>query len=356
MNHILLDDGSQVRWMDKSFKNFLNETIILYGERKSGKTVLIRDIMYILRHYISIPFLVSETEMINHDFAGTLPSACIKGEITLEWLERLLQFQKERSELYKVANNIEHLKSLFDRIKTRADSGTESECYGLYHRAIAAVNASSMEYDKKIIQLKHINDTHTAELVRLYKNVIRRMNSRLLQMELSNIEKACVQYVDFNPHMLLVIDDCAAKIKKWASDSPYIKEIFYNGRHYKITIIITAQDDSEIDPTLRKNTRVSAFMKEDAVASAIGKRASGFPPAVVKHLTKCARKIFEERADGENFRKLVYWRDSPHKYHYIVADIHSRFQMGCPSLWVMDERMGSNEPKISRDVVRRYLK
>lgn len=59
--------------------------------------------------------------------------------------------------------------------------------------------------------------------------------------------------------MMLIFDDCAAKIKSFVKTSDTLKEIFYNGRHWYFSLVLTAQDDKEIETELRKNTAVSIF-------------------------------------------------------------------------------------------------
>jgi hypothetical protein len=55
-----------------------------------------------------------------------------------------------------------------------------------------------------------------------------------------------------NARALLVMDDCLADKKSWVKDKP-IGEIFYNGRHYKLTYILTMQYPLGIGPELRNN-------------------------------------------------------------------------------------------------------
>ena len=52
---------------------------------------------------------------------------------------------------------------------------------------------------------------------------------------------------DFNPNIMLILDDCASQFKKWYKKSSIIKQIFYEGRWRFFTTVITAQDDKEID-------------------------------------------------------------------------------------------------------------
>jgi DNA replication protein DnaC len=47
--NINLPDGSIIPLFNKHYSYFLNKSIILYGSSGSGKTIIMRDIVYILK-------------------------------------------------------------------------------------------------------------------------------------------------------------------------------------------------------------------------------------------------------------------------------------------------------------------
>jgi hypothetical protein len=55
-----------------------------------------------------------------------------------------------------------------------------------------------------------------------------------------------------NPHVFLIFDDTLSDAGTWKKD-PRIKEIFFNGRHYKILFLLTMQSPMAITPDLRGN-------------------------------------------------------------------------------------------------------
>lgn len=55
-----------------------------------------------------------------------------------------------------------------------------------------------------------------------------------------------------NPHAFLIFDDVLADAESWKRD-PRVKEIFYNGRHYKILFLLSMQNPMAITPGLRSN-------------------------------------------------------------------------------------------------------
>jgi hypothetical protein len=55
-----------------------------------------------------------------------------------------------------------------------------------------------------------------------------------------------------DPRALLIMDDCMGSKTSWVKD-PNIQELFFNGRHYKLTFILTMQFPLGIGPDLRGN-------------------------------------------------------------------------------------------------------
>lgn len=55
-----------------------------------------------------------------------------------------------------------------------------------------------------------------------------------------------------NPHAFLIFDDVLSDAGTWKKD-PRIKEIFFNGRHYKLMFLLTMQEPMAITPGLRCN-------------------------------------------------------------------------------------------------------
>lgn len=69
-----------------------------------------------------------------------------------------------------------------------------------------------------------------------------------------------------NPRAFLVMDDCLASKTTWAKDKP-IQEIFYNGRHYKLTFILTMQFPLGIGPELRCNFDYIFLLADDFISN-----------------------------------------------------------------------------------------
>ena len=62
------------------------------------------------------------------------------------------------------------------------------------------------------------------------------------------------------------MDDCLGSKHAWAKDKP-ILEMFYNGRHFQITFILTMQFPLGIGPELRSNFDYVFLLADDFVSN-----------------------------------------------------------------------------------------
>jgi hypothetical protein len=124
---------------------------------------------------------------------------------------------------------------------------------------------------------------------------------------------------------ILVMDDCLARKKSWAKDES-IMEILMNGRHYKLTYILTMQTPLGITPDLRLNFDYIFLLKDD---SAINKKklwdnyASMFNslPAFEKAFTECTKDhrcmVIDNRRPTDNICEKVFWyKAKPRKFSF----------------------------------------
>jgi len=136
---------------------------------------------------------------------------------------------------------------------------------------------------------------------------------QMLMIEKAKEKEQQGKHID--PSAILVMDDCLARKKAWAKDEN-ILEILMNGRHYKLTYILTMQTPLGITPDLRLNFDYVFLLKED---SAINKKklwdnyASMFPTlqAFEKVFTECTKDycsmVIDNRKPADNIQEKVFW-------------------------------------------------
>lgn len=339
---LLLSNGNNLEFLDKNPKFFLNETIILYGKRKSGKSVIMKEIIYLLRDYISIPIMVMGRP--SDDFLGVIPSFLIKREreVNKEWFEQFLKTQGNRALMYKTANNIKNIKKVFDKLKNSRMEHYERDIINSSNQKIDKImNSTNLDYAEKIELKKKIQELNDYYLMQHYKKEIR--SSRLIiaqlkkQKKLDTTDICVIDYMDFNPHALLVLEDCAAKIKEWCKQSTTIKEIFFNGRHYYITIMITSQTGASIDKDLRENVGVNIFTTAEALERLFDLSK---PPKFIKEGgKKASERVFKnDNIHIKNYKKLIYHTDD-NKFYYTIAQMYENFRIGSSYLWDMEKEI-----------------
>ena len=65
-----------------------------------------------------------------------------------------------------------------------------------------------------------------------------------------------------DPRLMLVMDDCMSSKGSWVKEEP-IQELFYNGRHYGVSFILTLQYSLGIPPEMRSNFDYIFLLAED---------------------------------------------------------------------------------------------
>lgn len=346
-----LSDRTKLRWLPKTHKYYLNRTTIIYGRTNSGKSTLIEEIMFLCKDYIPTVFVIAPTNSSNNAYTDKIPSQFILKDIDVEWLDKLLTRQKNSAGAYINANKIEMLKRLFDKISDNTSKNLEMSIIKKADSSIIFVDDSSMEFSHKKSQKSQILEDRDNMLRKLYKTSIR-YNKVVLESDdsLSKTEKAALSFLDFNPNIMLILDDCASKFKKLYKKSTAIKEIFYEGRHYFFTTLIAAQDDKEIDSELRKNTTISMFTTSQAATSNFERTSNGYAKHERLRAKLCTESVFkQDDNDIKHFRKLVYIQNETDPFRYTIADMYDDFRMGSLPMWEYSERIGKKNDNLHKN-------
>lgn len=112
--------------------------------------------------------------------------------------------------------------------------------------------------------------SHTDHLSHFYDKFIPSMfihknfSSSILKNLFKRQEKAIKDKWE-DPHVFLLLDDCLADSQHWSKDEG-IKEIFFNGRWYKILFILSMQAPMGIPPALRTNIDYTFILKNNNAA------------------------------------------------------------------------------------------
>jgi hypothetical protein len=130
----------------------------------------------------------------------------------------------------------------------------------------------------------------------------------------------------------LLMDDCLADAANWIRDET-IKEIFYNGRWYKLLFILTMQAPMAIPPALRTNIDYTIILKNNnnSDREKIYKHYAGVFPT---------REMFEKVLDActEDYTGLIidnttHSNKLEDQIYYYKASSHDDFKMFPDIIW-----------------------
>lgn len=348
---LFLADRSKLRWFPKTHKHYLNKTTIIYGRTNSGKSTIIEEIMMLCKDYIPTVFVIAPTNSSNNAYTNKIPPQFILKDLDVEWLDKLLTRQKNSAGAYINANKIDMLKHLFDKVSDSTSQNLELSIIKKADNSIIFIDESNMEFAYKKSQKAQILEDRDAMLRKLYKTTIR-FSKVILEQDstLSKSEKAALSFLDFNPNIMLILDDCASKFKKLYKKSSAIKEIFYEGRHYFFTTIISSQDDKEIDSELRKNTTISIFTTSQAATSNFERTSNGYAKHERVRAKYCIETIFkQDENDIKHFQKLVYLQNESDPFRFLIADLYDDFRMGSLPMWEYADRIGKRCDRLNKN-------
>lgn len=329
---------------DQSVDGMVNQSAIFYGGSKSGKTVLIKHFMYQMRDKFPTVWLFCPTNEQNGDYDGIVPSLCIHDEVTLEKISDLYDQRKAAVKIYNNANNPKTLKKLFDRVASKPAHD--------YLRTLALKKAEALSSAEKIFsedlakkkeKIEEIKKVFENQTKNHYKEIIRANKDKLCaNKNLSDDEKISIKYLDFNPNIMVIFDDCMEELKEIIKEGnkpgnkygPVLKNFFYKGRHAMITHFYTFQDDNRLDNGIRTNAFNSFFTSEAAATHYFQASANSFSPRDKKIAEAVIKELFgdENKEKYKNY-KLVYRKYDKHRFQYVCADLHDDFKMGSDYMW-----------------------
>jgi len=149
-------------------------------------------------------------------------------------------------------------------------------------------------------------------------------SGNITKESLSHEELDIIKYIDINPNILLVFDDCAAELKKF-NKSDIMRKLFYQSRHVNITFIITAQDEIDLDASLRKNSNITILCDSNCTNGFFERNSNAFGKKIRQITKEISEVLF---SDAHKNTKLIYNKDQSDKLMWYVASIRNNFIFG----------------------------
>lgn len=306
---------AEPKHIDLSARDFINKTCVLYGASGTGKTTIIKHVLWLCRKDIPTTIVFSQSDKDNHTYSRNLvPRNLVYDNPTPEILGTLAKRQRNARALYDKVNQISVLRALaarfadakemsvmeeFDRVGQSLGPKPEEEMFDMYK-------------DRYCNALKSIVGAHIEQLEQIKR-------------DLSETELFTLQWRNFNPKIMLIFDDCTSA---WATlkNKPEACELIYRGRHMLCSTIIAVHGDGALTPILRQNIRVSFFTDQTSATQFVKRATNALSKQRAMEFTRAIKEIVD---DQPPYTKLMYVRGVS---SIIVAQAHETFSAVWPSI------------------------
>lgn len=341
-------------FFDIDTDRFFNQTTVIYGAPKTGKSTIIDAILYSLQDLIPNIIIISPTDLVNCAYSKRVPLGCVHVTITKQLLQKIIKRQQECMRIHEIINRLDHLKNMFN--KMNVDNKLKKYSQDIVRIArgrTSIIENSRMEWPSIQAQKKKIFDARDNTLRQIYKSGIR--NSPYPKSRLSVLDRYIVKYLDLNPYMMLVMDDCASQLKT-LSKCAELLQLFTLVRHLGISVIIAAHNDTNLVPGLRNSAFTSIFTDEESVGVFFGRGSStsGISREKKKQAIETAELLFRDDVHGHNYKKLVFTKHKLQtgqnqwsQFHYAYVTIHDKFKICSRHLWDLCEKSADADDDVA---------
>lgn len=341
---------------------FMDQTTVLYGQSKTGKTFIVKAIMKTLHGHVDEILVVSPTEPSNRSYEGFVDKPMMHYRMWLpdpdnprkddgskgaeRFLTAVLNRQDMKATIYSQTNQLPVLRSIYRRIRT---AGADR-----YIRMLERKRDRSVEDLRRRLardpgqrdeKIKEVTEGFEKMLALVCKKFIApRLQDLWARNDLTEDEQYSLQYLNFNPRLLIIFDDCAAELKPFFKKEVF-RKIFYQGRHSYISAIVCCQDDTDLPTNLRKSAFVSVFTQEVICTSNFERSTNKYSKDTRDYVKEIANEVFS------GHRKLVYLREDSkgQNFYHLTAPYTKPFRFGSDALGELCDRVQSSGFAIDKD-------
>lgn len=333
--------GREIPEFDKGLDYFLNRSIILYGASNSGKSTIIKDILHLLRKIIPNICVICPTNKLNGSYDGLIPKPLIHSEVKENLLNDILKRQSLNVKIYNLVNDKEKLEFLYSKM---IDKNSK-----LLEKIMSAYDSvkTNLERSGERDLLKKLNKEHEARIISFYKDTIFSNVKHIQTIDLNENDKMLMKHVHINPNFLIIIDDAAVSANVWCKYAS-VKELFFNGRHHRVTFMIAFQDDKLLESSLRKNAFINIFTTEKVCNAYFNRSANNFSSQEKTMMADVASAVFKQsKSKEDNYKKLVYLRESTPPYRWTQASLVKDFVFGSAHLIKYCEQVAKDDKELN---------
>jgi hypothetical protein len=344
--YIYTDEGDKIKYADKSPSLIVDKTLLIYGGSNTGKTTIIEEKLFLVKEYIP-NYIIIAPSTSQAPYLKKFPKRCIKEDMSKELFIKIWKRQEWTTQLYSISNDIDILRGIFEKIDNqKAKYLITDVCRRAELLSMNLEKNNKLDYGMKKSQISNIEDRKNKEILKIYKSTIRLFKDKISINNLSDLEKIAYQYLDINPRLMIIVDDCTEKLEKWMKmfkkgEDNMFHNVFFRGRHNFISMIIIAHNDKLISTELRNGAMVTIYTDMKSLMLALEKKTNGFSKEEKTLAMRCAKKIFAAPPPGmKNHQKICYIKsDTDYPFQYTIAEIYPDFVIGCKALYSLAEKM-----------------
>lgn len=337
--------------LDFEYKKFLDRTTVIYGDSDCGKTYLIYDILHCLQTQIDQIIVFCPSDSQNHEYSGGyVKRPLIHTSINIEKLDKIWRRQEMLASVYSRANNEDILKSIFRKLNDREANNL---IYAITKCRSKRITDIKQQYSDKIIQddkILELDEQFNDIIIYIYKKYINQYHHRIIQLNLTESEKFSIKYLNLNPRIIIIFDDCTEDFKRLQkkgattnNDNNTFDKMFTKGRKVFITALIISHDEIAIGSAARRGAFISIFATQSTATTYFERKTNGFSNDIKK---KVRQEIPNIKWTKPEYEKLVYVRKMNKLFRY-RAKKHDVFQFGSDIINKYCEKIENPENQIT---------
>jgi ABC-type thiamine transport system ATPase subunit len=362
---LVTESGHEIPPLSFKRSMFLDRSVVVYGPSGTGKTIITKHIMKTLQPHVEQVLVISPSETSNRSYEGFVDQPLIHTRLYMpdpanpkkddgtkgafRFLQAIWSRQEMMAAIYTRANQPGVLARLYGRLPRAVRREGLRSIQATNERRLRAAAQVRKRYaaergrcDEKV---KEVNEKYRQMLVLLYKKYIAPAYAALwARDDLSEDERYSLCYLQFNPRLLLIFDDCAAQLKPFFNKEIF-RLLFYQNRHSFITVVMCAQDDTDMPTNLRKNAFVSFFTEGIVCTSNFDRVSNKFPKPVKEYVAAVVPDVFQ------GHRKLAYIREDPQRQHfyYVHVPYPEPFRFGSAAARELCEAVRGSGPAMDKE-------
>jgi hypothetical protein len=328
---VVTSSGEVIPPFDISAQRLVDRTLLLFGPSGTGKTAIIKTFLHSLRSMVDVVIVVCPTQLANQSYDGYVHPALIHTQfgivdpkasksaksptsMAVSFLEQIMTRQEMIASTYRKANKLDVLATIYARLSREARHKGDRDIATFNSKREKLLSQLEKQSGPASAQVKKASEKLDRVLALIYKkHIAPEVEDLLAKKNLTSDEVWTLTYLHLNPRIVLVLDDCAAGLGGLQSKEAF-RQLFYQGRHLYITVILSCQDDTDLIPGLRKNVFVSIFTSAETSNANFNRASNNFGKATRKRSEEVTAAVFSA---GEHC-KVAYIREDPTQQHFYM--------------------------------------